>query len=98
MKERYSKKYPMYLNIQPIKYSFEEISMSDTEIREQEPAPDFTLPAVGSDDIVKDGQVHLGDLRGKMVVARWQIYPEQRACRNASYSSRRANNLLIVQQ
>ena len=39
--------------------------MSDTEINEQQPAPDFTLPAVGSDDVVKDGQVHLSDLHGK---------------------------------
>src|SRR5947209_3001421 len=28
--------------------------MSDTEIKELEPAPDFTLPAIGSDNVVKD--------------------------------------------
>jgi thioredoxin-dependent peroxiredoxin len=32
--------------------------MSDTPIKESQPAPDFTLPAIGSDNVVKDGQVH----------------------------------------
>jgi len=42
--------------------------MSDTEIKEQQSAPDFTLPAVGSDDVVKNGQVHLADLKGRTLV------------------------------
>ncbi len=41
--------------------------MSET-IKEQQPAPDFTLPAIGSDDVVKNGQVHLADLKGKTIV------------------------------
>src|SRR5260370_37825331 len=45
-----------------------EIFMSDTEIKEQQPAPDFTLPAVGKDDVVKNGQVHLQDLKGRTIV------------------------------
>nr|HET6903948.1 redoxin domain-containing protein [Ktedonobacteraceae bacterium] len=48
--------------------------MSDTEINEQQPAPDFTLPAVGSDDVVKDGQLHLSDLHGKTAVL--YFYPK----------------------
>lgn len=48
--------------------------MSDTEIKEQQPAPDFTLPAVGDGDVVKDGQVHLADLKGKAVVL--YFYPK----------------------
>ena len=48
--------------------------MSDPEIREQQPAPDFTLPAVGSEDIVKNGQVHLADLKGRPVVL--YFYPK----------------------
>jgi peroxiredoxin Q/BCP len=48
--------------------------MSDTKIKEQEPAPDFTLPAVGSEDIVKNGKVHLADLKGKTVVL--YFYPK----------------------
>ena len=42
--------------------------MSDTEIKEQQPAPDFTLPAVGSDDAVKNGQVHTPALRNNDTV------------------------------
>ena len=49
--------------------------MSDTAIQEQQPAPDFTLPAVGSDDVVKNGQVHLADLKGHTVVL--YFYPRE---------------------
>src|SRR3989440_11093126 len=48
--------------------------MSDTTIQEQQPAPDFTLPAVGSDDVVKNGQVHLQELQGRPVVL--YFYPK----------------------
>jgi len=48
--------------------------MSDTEIKEQQLAPDFTLPAVGSDDVVKNGQVHLQDLKGRTIVL--YFYPK----------------------
>jgi thioredoxin-dependent peroxiredoxin len=48
--------------------------VSDTAINEQQLAPDFTLPAVGSDDVVKNGQVHLADLKGKTVVL--YFYPK----------------------
>lgn len=48
--------------------------MNDTVIQEQQPAPDFTLPAVGSDDVVNNGQVHLADLKGKTVVL--YFYPK----------------------
>lgn len=49
--------------------------MSDTEIKEQQPAPDFTLPAVGDEEVVKNGQVHLADLKGKTVVL--YFYPKE---------------------
>ena len=49
--------------------------MSNTEIKEQEPAPDFTLPAVGSDDIVKNGHIHLQELKGRAVVL--YFYPNE---------------------
>ncbi len=48
--------------------------MNNTEVKEQQPAPDFTLPAVGDDTIVKNGQVHLADLHGKTVVL--YFYPK----------------------
>src|SRR5437879_10971266 len=41
----------------------EVIFVSDA-VKEQQSAPDFTLPAIGSDDVVKDGQVQLSALRG----------------------------------
>ncbi len=48
--------------------------MSDTTIEEQQSAPDFTLPAIGSADVVKNGQVHLADLNGHTVVL--YFYPK----------------------
>ena len=50
------------------------IVVSDTKIQEQQPAPYFTLPAVGSDDVVKNGQVHLQELQGRPVVL--YFYPK----------------------
>ncbi|GAC1350813.1 MAG: hypothetical protein NVSMB27_36960 [Ktedonobacteraceae bacterium] len=49
--------------------------MSVTTVEEQQPAPDFTLPAVGRDDVVKNGQIHLAELRGKTVVL--YFYPKE---------------------
>jgi thioredoxin-dependent peroxiredoxin len=48
--------------------------MSDTEIQEQQPAPTFTLPAVGDTEVVKDGQVSLQALRGHDIVL--YFYPK----------------------
>lgn len=48
--------------------------MSDTTIQEQQPAPDFTLPAIGDENVVKNGQVHLHDLQGHPVVL--YFYPK----------------------
>ncbi len=48
--------------------------MSDAIIQEAQPAPDFTLPAVGSDDFVKNGQVHLRELNGRTIVL--YFYPK----------------------
>lgn len=48
--------------------------MSDTQAKELQPAPDFTLPAIGSDDVVKDGKVQLSTLRGKNIVM--YFYPK----------------------
>ncbi len=44
--------------------------MSNTEIKEQEPAPDFTLH-----DIVKNGHIHLQELKGRAVVL--YFYPNE---------------------
>ena len=42
--------------------------MSNREVKESQPAPDFTLPAIGSDDVVKNGRVQLSALRNHVVV------------------------------
>ncbi len=48
--------------------------MSDTQVEELQPAPDFILPAVGSDTVVKNGQVQLSTLRGHTIVL--YFYPK----------------------
>ena len=48
--------------------------MSNTQVEELQPAPDFILPAVGSDNVVKDGKVQLSALRGHTVVL--YFYPK----------------------
>jgi peroxiredoxin Q/BCP len=68
--------------------------MSDTEINENQPAPDFTLPAVGSDDVVKNGQVHLADLRGHPVVLYFYPKDDTPGCTKEACSFRDANHLM----
>ena len=48
--------------------------LNTTPVQEQQPAPDFTLPAVGSEEIVKNGKVRLADLKGHTVVL--YFYPK----------------------
>jgi len=74
--------------IEPI----EEIPVSDTAINEQQLAPDFTLPAVGSDDVVKNGQVHLADLKGKTVVLYFYPKDDTPGCTAEACSFRDANH------
>src|SRR5690349_3933254 len=69
-----------------------EILMSDTAIKEQQPAPDFTLPAVGSEDVVKNGQVHLQDLRGKTTVLYFYPKDDTPGCSAEACSFRDANH------
>src|SRR5438105_6655719 len=68
--------------------------MSDTEIKEQEPAPDFTLPAVGSADVVKNGQVHLQELQGRPVVLYFYPKDDTPGCTKEACSFRDANHLM----
>ena len=49
--------------------------MSETAVQERQTAPDFTLPAVGNEEIVQNGQVHLADLKGHTVVL--YFYPKE---------------------
>ncbi len=66
--------------------------MSDTEIKEQESAPDFTLPAVGSEDVVKNGQVHLRELQGRPVVLYFYPKDDTPGCTKEACSFRDANH------
>ena len=49
--------------------------MSNTEVKELQPAPDFTLPAIGSDDVVKNGKVQLSALCNHVIVL--YFYPKE---------------------
>jgi thioredoxin-dependent peroxiredoxin len=68
--------------------------MSDTPIQEQQPAPDFTLPAVGSDDVVKNGQVHLAELKGHTVVLYFYPKDDTPGCTKEACNFRDANHLM----
>ncbi len=66
--------------------------MSDTQIKESQPAPDFILPAIGSETIVKDGQVQLSALRGKNVVLYFYPKDDTPGCTAEACSFRDANH------
>jgi thioredoxin-dependent peroxiredoxin len=68
--------------------------MSDEikEIKEQQPAPDFTLPAVGDDAAVQNGQVHLQDLKGRTTVLYFYPKDDTPGCTKEACSFRDANH------
>jgi len=66
--------------------------VSDTVIKEQQPAPDFALPAVGNDDVVKNGQVHLQDLKGRTTVLYFYPKDDTPGCTAEACSFRDANH------
>lgn len=66
--------------------------MSDTKVEESQPAPDFTLPAIGSDDVVKDGQVQLSALLGKIVVLYFYPRDDTPGCTAEACSFRDADH------
>jgi thioredoxin-dependent peroxiredoxin len=68
--------------------------VGDTVVKEQQPAPDFTLPAVGDDTVVKNGQVHLADLKGKTVVLYFYPKDDTPGCTKEACSFRDANHLM----
>ena len=65
--------------------------MSDTPVKELQPAPDFTLPAIGSDDVVKNGQVQLSALRNRVVVLYFYPKDDTPGCTKEACSFRDAN-------
>ena len=66
--------------------------MSEKVIEEQQPAPDFSLPAIGSDDVVKNGQVQLSALRGKNIVLYFYPKDDTPGCTKEACSFRDANH------
>ena len=68
--------------------------MSDKTIEESMPAPDFTLPAVGDDAIVKDGKVQLSALRGHDIVLYFYPKDDTPGCTLEACSFRDANHLM----
>ena len=68
--------------------------MSDTQVKELQHAPDFTLPAVGSDNEVKNGQVQLSALRGKTIVLYFYPKDDTPGCTKEACSFRDANHLM----
>ena len=68
--------------------------MSDTKVQEQQPAPDFTLPAIGDESIVKDGQVHLADLKGKNIVLYFFPKDDTPGCTKEACNFRDANHIM----
>ncbi|HZU70387.1 MAG TPA: thioredoxin-dependent thiol peroxidase [Ktedonobacteraceae bacterium] len=65
--------------------------MSNSEVQEQQAAPDFILPAVGNSDVVKNGQVHLQELRGHPVVLYFYPKDDTPGCTKEACSFRDAN-------
>jgi thioredoxin-dependent peroxiredoxin len=65
--------------------------MSNSEVKELQPAPDFTLPAIGSDDVVKNGQVQLSALRNHITVLYFYPKDDTPGCTKEACSFRDAN-------
>lgn len=68
--------------------------MSDTQVKELQSAPDFTLPAVGSDDVVKNGQVQLSALRNHVTVLYFYPKDDTPGCVAEACSFRDANHVM----
>jgi thioredoxin-dependent peroxiredoxin len=66
--------------------------MSDTAVKESQPAPDFTLPAVGNPDVVKDGKVQLSALRNQVIVLYFYPRDDTPGCTAEACSFRDANS------
>ncbi len=66
--------------------------MSDTPIKESQPAPDFILPAIGSEPIVKDGKVQLSALRNQITVLYFYPKDDTPGCTKEACSFRDANH------
>jgi peroxiredoxin Q/BCP len=67
--------------------------MADTiKVHEQEIAPDFTLPAVGTDAEIVEGKLHLGDLKGHTTVLYFYPKDDTPGCTTEACNFRDANH------
>jgi thioredoxin-dependent peroxiredoxin len=66
--------------------------MSDAPVEESQLAPDFTLPAIGSETVVKDGNVRLSALRGKNIVLYFYPKDDTPGCVSEACSFRDADH------
>ncbi len=65
--------------------------MSETSIEEQQAAPDFTSAAIGPEDVVKNDQIHLSDLRGRTIVLYFYPKDDTPGCTKEACNFRDAN-------
>jgi len=65
--------------------------VSETIIEEQQVAPDFTLAAIGPEDIVKNDQIHLSDLHGRTIVLYFYPKDDTPGCTKEACNFRDAN-------
>ena len=70
--------------------------MSNIQVLELQPAPDFILPAVGIDNVVKNGQVQLSTLINRIAVLYFYPKDDTPGCTVEACSFRDAN--LVMQQ
>jgi peroxiredoxin Q/BCP len=68
--------------------------MSNTQVQELQHAPDFTLPAIGSDDVVKDSQVQLSALRNHVTVLYFYPKDDTPGCTVEACSFRDTNHVM----
>ncbi len=68
--------------------------MSEIHIKEQEAAPDFTLPAVGNDAEIVNGKLHLKDLQNHLVVLYFYPKDDTPGCTLEACSFRDTNHLM----
>ncbi len=68
--------------------------MTNTQVQELQPAPDFILPAIGSDDIVKNGQVQLSALNNRIIVLYFYPKDDTPGCTVEACSFRDANHVM----
>lgn len=68
--------------------------MSNITVKEQQPAPDFTLPAVGSDAEIVDGKLRLSALKGHPVVLYFYPKDDTPGCTTEACGFRDANHLM----